>query len=270
MTPGHTSSLQMPSFLHGTYRSVQQKVRREGLRCGEQYRKDGSFPDPRQMLEVPPGEVVLAHDVVDFQHERPAWRLYMVSTHLMGTLYELPSGEWIDPYPVRDAYEARFLDTAWGALSFATWQSAPMSAERTARHLQAVLRFWEPLQSARYLFKKLGVAQTLEEVMMASCGWALEAWCPEGAASVRALLEKAAERMARATREDCIELLLRQMPQAISAERDLKHRSVLADPAFQRERLATLDSNSFERVSGACIGYVLELLFAWDHELGMH
>ena len=269
MMPGQTSSLRLPSFLHGTFRSVQQKARKEGLRCGEQYRTNRTFPAPRQLLEVPPGEVVLTHEVVDFQRERPAWRLYMVS-NLMGHLSETPSGEWRNPFPMRNDYETLFRETAWGSLFFATTYLHPMSAERTAQRLQAVLRFWEPLQCARYLFKRLGAAHTLEELMVAACGWALDAWCPEQEASVRVRLEKAAERMARANREDSITAILRQLPRALSSERDLKHRQVLADPTFQRERLAMLDSPSFERVSGACTAELLALLVDWDDKIGVH
>ena len=267
MTPGQSSSLQLPSFLHGTLRSVQQKTRREGLRCGEQYRKDGTFPVPRRMLEVPLGEVVVAHEVVDFQRERPAWRLYMVS-HVMIALSEAPERQ--SSFPVRNAYEALFCETAWGALFFATTHMGPVSVERTARRLHAVLRFWEPLQCARYLFKNLGAAHTLEELMAASCDWAMDAWCPVGEASVRARLEMAADRMARATREDCIEAIFRQMSRALVHAGKLKHRQVLADPAFQRERLAALDPWFFERVSGACTADLIWLLHNWDHELGMH
>ena len=265
MTPGQPTSLQLPSYLHGTFRSVQQKTHREGLRCGERYREDGSFPAPRQMLEVPAGEVVVAHEVVDFQRDRPAWRLYMVS-HVMGGLREALDRK--NTLSVRDVYEACCLETAWGALFFALAQMGPVSAERTARRLQAVLRFWEPLQCARYFFKKLGTAQTLEEVMVVSCDWAMEAWCPVGDASVRARLEVAAERMARAAREDCIEAIFRQMPLALAHAGKLKHQQVLADPSFQRERLATLDSWSFERVSGACTADLIWLLTCWDRELG--
>jgi hypothetical protein len=264
MTSGQSAPLQLPSFLHGTFRSVQQKTKREGLRCGEQYREDGTFPAPRQMLEVPPGGEVVAHEVVDFQRERPAWRLYMVS-QVMVTL--APEGQ--KPFPVRHDYEEFFRETAWGALFFATTHMGPVSAERTAKRLRAVLRFWEPLQSARYLFKKLGTAQTLEEVLVASCGWAMDAWCPVGEASVRARLEVTAERMARATREDCIEAIFRQMPRALAHAGKLKHQQVLAAPAFQRERLITLDSWSFERVSGACTADLIWLLTCWDRELGM-
>ncbi|HEX5749678.1 MAG TPA: hypothetical protein VFZ09_25835 [Archangium sp.] len=266
MSPGETASLQLPAFLHGTSRSVQQKVKREGLRCAEQYRKEGAFPAPRQLLEVPLGEVVVAQGVVDFQHEHPAWRLYRVSDVLREVWEAL---QWEDSSAVRDAYEASFLETAWGALFFTLARMGPVSAERTARRLEAVLRFWDPLDCARYLFKKPGAAQTLEELMVDACGWAMDAWCPEREGPVRARLEGAAERMARATREDCLEAILRQMPRALAAGRDLKHRQVLADPVFQRERLTRLDTASFERVSGACTSELLEKLYDWDQELGL-
>lgn len=268
MKTAPSSALQLPSFLHGVYSSVQQKTRREGQRCSEQYRKDGTFPSPQQMLEVPPGEVVLTHGVADFQHERPAWRLYMVSD-VMSRLWE--ALDWQDTFAVSDSYEAAFLETAWGALYFATAQMSPVSAERTAMRLQAVLRTWEPLQSVRYLFKTLGTTHTLDELMTASCGWAMDAWSPTGdsSVSVRTRLQTAVERMARATREDCIEAILRQMPRALSSERGLKHRQVLADPALQRERLAALDSEAFERVSGARTPDLIGYLHDWDHELGM-
>jgi len=267
MTPGQSSSLQLPSFLHGTYSLVHQKTAKEGMQCGEQYLRDGSFPVPRQMREVLPGEVVVAHEVVDFEQERPAWRLYMVS-NVKNSVYEALEGR--NTIPARDAYEAFFRETAWGALYFAIDPSSPVSAERTAARIQAVLRVWEPLQSVRYLFKNPGAAHTLEELMVASCGWAMEAWCPEGGSSTRARLETAAERMAHATREDCIEAILRHMPRALTSSRSLKHRTVLANPAFQRERLAMLDARAFDRVSGACTADLIGQLYDWDRELGTH
>lgn len=265
MAPGQSSSLQLPSFLHGIFPSVHQKTAQEGNRCGGQYLRDGTFPFPRLMQEVPPGEVVVAHEVVDFQRERPAWRLYLVS-NVKNNLYEALAGQ--NAIPARNAYEAFFRENAWGALYFAIDPSSPESAERTAVRLRAVLRFWEPLQSVRYLFKSPGAAHTLDELMMASCGWAMETWCAEGGVSTRARLETAAERMAHATREDCLEVILRQLPRALSVERDLKYRQVLADPAFQRERLATLDSRAFNRVSGARTSELIGLLHDWAHELG--
>ncbi|WNG48334.1 hypothetical protein F0U60_32565 [Archangium minus] len=267
MKPGQTSSLQLPSFLHGTYPEVQQKTQREGLRCGEHYRKDGSLPSPAKLLEVRPGEAVVTQDLIDFYRERSAWRLYMVS-NVKSSLCE--ALDWPDTYEVDDHYEAFCRETAWGALYFAIAQTAPKSAERMALRLQALLRFWEPLQSARYLFNSPNDTLTLDELMMAARDWAMDAWCPEGdaSASVRERLERAAERMARATREESIEAILRQLPRVLTSSRGLKHRDVLADPGFQRERLAQLDVRAFERVSGACTSDILALLHAWDRQIG--
>jgi hypothetical protein len=266
METEHPASLQMPSFLYGIYPAVHQRAKREGRRCGEQYRKDGSFPPHRELRTIPPGEVVVAHEVADFARERPAWRLYMVSKVLSG-LYEAMA--WQNGSEVRRAYEEFCRKTAWGALYFALSHGAPMSAERVALRLKAVLRFWEPLDSVRYLFKTLNVVHTLEELMVASCDWAMDAWCPVGEASVRVRLEEAAERMAQATREDCIAAILREMPRAFAYAQNLKHRDVLADPAFLHQRLATLEPALFERMSAACTSDLLAQLIAWDRQLGV-
>ncbi|WP_232537293.1 hypothetical protein [Cystobacter fuscus] len=81
-------------------------------------------------------------------------------------------------------------------------------------------------------------------------------------------LELAAKRMARATREDSLEAILRQLPRAVSLAGELKHRDVVADPAFQRERLLALEPVSFEHVSGACTAVLLENVYDWDRQLG--
>jgi hypothetical protein len=264
MEPGPLPSLQMPSFLHGLFPAVNRKTLAEGQRCGEQYRKDGSFPPPREMREVPPGEVVLAHEVVDFQRERPAWRLYLTSKVLSGLCEAL---DWQNAFQVSAHYEKFCRETAWGALYFAISQDAPRSTERTALRLQAVLRFWEPLQSVRYLFSTPNIPLTLEELMVASHDWAMDAWCPVGEASVHTRLEKAAERMVRATREDCIEAILREMPRALAHAQGLKHRDVLSRPDLLRQRFATLKHESFERVSAACTADLLAQLYAWDRQI---
>lgn len=258
-------TLHMPAFLHGTFMTVARKTRKEGRRCGEQYRQEGSFPPPREMLEVPAGAVVIAHEVVDFMRESPALRLYMVSSVANGVYETL---DWQNTFQVGDAFEAFCRETAWGALHFAVAQTAPHSALRTALRLQAVLRFWEPLQSVRYLFSDPHVALTLEELMTAARGWAMDAWCPVGEASVRERLERAAELMARATKEDSLEAILRQLPRALAAARDLKHRNLLSDPALLRQRFASLEPATFERVSGAATPELLGQLYVWDRQLG--
>ncbi|HEX8704856.1 MAG TPA: hypothetical protein VF815_38845 [Myxococcaceae bacterium] len=261
-----TSLLQMPSFLYGAYNTAQRKAHTEGRRCGAQYRKAGSFPPPLELVALPPGEVVIAHDVVDFDRARPAWRLYMVTDVMDGLCDAL---DWENVYPVCDAYEAAARQAAWGALYFVFARIAPKGAEKTALRLEAMLRFWEPLQSVRYLFTSPNVPISLEQLLEASINWAMDAWCPESSASVRERLETAAARMARATKEDCLEAIFRQMPRAFASADGLKHRPLLMDPGFLRERLATLTPELFERISGACTADLMAQLYDWDYQLGL-
>jgi len=267
MEPLQTTTLQLPSFLHGTYTSIERKAKAEGRRCGKQYQLSGTFPQPRELRTVAPGEVVFTHNVVDFQDELPAWRLYMVPEVMM-SMYDIDEK---NHRQLGNLYEASFRETAWGALFFALSERAPESAERTALRLQAVLRFWDSLHHGRYLHKKLNTFMTLEELMTAACGWALDAWCPEGADSVRSRFELASERMARATREECIEAILRQLPHILPfADRNkLTHPEVVMDPSSWREHLATLDTQAFERISGVRPGSVLQRLYIWDRELNI-
>lgn len=264
MVPGQQLPLQLPSFLHGAFAAVQRKTRTEGLRCAGQYRENGSFSSPHELLAVAPVDVVLTHEVADLHRERPAWRLYMVAS-VMGAIGD--ALDWQDTAQVRARYEASALEAPWGALYFAVTQPGVLRPERVARRLQAVTRFWEDLQSSRYLFKTLSPVLTVDELMMAACGWAMEAWGPVGEASIRARLEIATEVMARATREDSIQAILRQIPHVLVHAPHLKHRDVLADPAFLRRSLEMLAPPAFERVSAACTADLLGQLHAWDRQL---
>jgi hypothetical protein len=267
METTQTTTLQLPSFLHGAYSSIERKTKAEGRRCAKQYQLSGTFPQPRELRTVAPDEVVLTHEVVDIQHDHPAWRLYAYWEALTSLSETLGSSY----RHINATHEPVLRETAWGALFFALSGPAPDSAARTASRLQAVLHFWDSLQHGRYLYQTLNTFLSLEELMTAACGWAMEAWCPEGGDSVRSRLEVASNRMARATREDCVEAILRQLPRILPfADRGrLNHPEVVTDLASWREHLATLDAAAFERISAVRPGWVLERLYLWDRQLGM-
>ena len=136
-----------------------------------------------------------------------------------------------------------------------------------ANRLAAVLRFWDVLQGPRYAFW-FGKKYTLEELMEDIYRKTLEAWCPGGPASVREHIALTVERMSRATREDCLEAVLRMMPILAKEDTDLKHREVLSDPGFLRERLCALSLEGFNDFSSAYKFTVSVQLAAWDRELG--
>jgi len=261
------TTLQLPSFLHGSSTAIERKTKAEGRRCAKQYQLSGTLPQPRELRAVAPDEVVFTHNVVDFQDQLPAWRLYMVPEVMM-SLYDVDKK---NHRQLGNLYETTFREMAWGALYFALSGRAPESAESMALRLQAVGRFWDSLHHGRYLHKKLNMFMTLEELMTDACGWAMDAWCPEGGASIHSRFEVASERMARATKEDCIEAILRRLPRILSfADRNkLNHPEVVMDPTAWREHLATLDTATFERISAVSPSEVLGRLYRWDRELGI-
>lgn len=267
MDPLQMTTLQLPSFLHGPSIAIKSKTKAEGRRCAKHYQLSGTLPQPRELRAVAPGEVVFTEDVTDFETQSPAWRLYMLGEAMMCfSETDEKNYRYLD-----ELYEKTFRETPWGALYFALSGIAPHSAERTALRLQAVLRSWDSLQHGRYLHKKLNTFMNLEELMTAACGWAMDAWCPEGGDSIRSRFEVASERMARATREECVEAILRQLLPILSfADRGkLNHPETVLAPSFWREHLATLDARAFERISGVRPGYVLERLYQWDKQLSV-
>ena len=167
---------------------------------------------------------------------------------------------------MRDTFESFCLSTPWGTLDYTVSPSPPRSVERVANRLASVLRFWEVLQGPRYAFWP-GRTYTLEELMEDIYRKTLEAWCPGGPPSVREHLALTVERMARATREECLEAVLRVMPSVVEMDTDLKHREELRDPGFLRERLSALPPKKFEELSSA-YSYALSIqLWDWNRVL---
>jgi hypothetical protein len=260
-----TNTLHLPSFLHGTYKTIERRAKAEGRRCAKEYQLSGAIPQPRELLPIAPGDVVFTHNVVDFDNNSPAWRLYLLGEATMSFVEaDKKNYRYLD-----ELYEKTFRETPWGALYHALSGIAPHSAERTALRLQAVIRSWDSLHHGRYLHKKLNTFMNLEELMTAACGWAMNAWCPEGGDSVRSRFQVASERMARATREECVEALLGQLPRILSFadRRKLNHTEVVMELTSWREHLATLEPQEFERISGVCPADVLREMYQWDRQL---
>jgi hypothetical protein len=219
------------------------------------------------MRQVLSGEVLVMHSGAEgFDWAHPRWRMHMFGDVFMDLNEGVPKEE---RPRMRDTFESFCLSTPWGALDYTVSPSPPRSVERVANRLASVLRFWEVLQGPRYAFWP-GRKDTLEELMEDIYRKTLEAWCPGGPASVREHLALTVERMARATREDCLEAVLRVMPVVVEANTHLKHREVLSDPDFLRERLCVLPPEDFEDVSSADRYAVNGQLYAWDRELGRH
>ena len=268
MNTEHSPVLEFPAWLYGTKAAIRRKVSAEGRWWARQYLKTGAFPPPRQMHQVPPGEVLVMHAGAEgFDWALPRWRMHV----FVEVFTRLDEGVPKEERPrMRDAFESFCLSTPWGALDHAVSPPPPQSAVRMASRLAAVLRFWEVLQGLRYAFWSFDQKYTLEELMDDIYRKTLEAWCPGGPASVREHLALTVERMSRATREECLEAVLQVMSGIVEVDTDIKHRGGLGDPDFLRERLSALPPNKFEELSSAYKYEVATQLSDWDRELGRH
>jgi hypothetical protein len=264
MNTQHSPVLEFPAWLYGTKAAIRRKARDEGHWWAREYLKAGAFPQPRQMRQVLPGEVLVMHSGADFDTGDPRWRMHMFGDVFMGLDEGVPEEE---RPRMMEAFESFCLSTPWGALYRAVFPPRPRSAERVANRLAVLLRFWEVLQGPRYAFWSFDQKYTLEELMDDLYRKTLEAWCPGGPASVREHLALTVERMSRATREECMEAVLRVMPVVVEMDADLKHREALRDPDFLRERLRALPPERFEDVSSAYRYAVSGPLWAWYREL---
>ncbi|AKJ00854.1 hypothetical protein ATI61_112115 [Archangium gephyra] len=268
MNTEHSQVLEFPAMLYDTKAATRRKVGAEGRWWAREYLKTGAFPLPREMRQVPPGEVLVMHAGAEgFDWSLPRWRMHVFIEVFMYLDERVPKEE---RPRMRDAFESFCLSTPWGALDHAVSPPPLRSAERMAKRLAAVLRFWEVLQGLRYAFWSFDQKYTLEELMEDIYRRTLEAWCPGGPASVREHMALTVERMSRATREDCVEALLRMIPSLVAADAEFKHREVLSDPGFLRERLSALPSKDFEDFSSAYKYTVTVQLAAWDRALGRH
>jgi len=267
MTSEHPPVLEFPAMLHGSNAAVRRKVSAEGQWWAREYLETGAFPPPRRMRQVQTGEVLVMHSGAQFGAPRSCWRVSMFGEVFMDLNEGVPDEE----YPrTRAAFESFCLSTPWGALYHAVSPNPRHGAGHVANRLASVLRFWEVLQGPRYAFWSFHQPYTLEELMDDIYRMTLEAWCPGGPASVREHLALMVERMARATREECLEAVLRVMPAVVELNTHLKHREVLKDPAFLRERLRVLPPEKFEDFSSADKYAVNGQLWDWDRELGRH
>lgn len=260
-----SAGLEFPAMLHGLSGAVLRRVRTKGRQWAGEYLKTGGFTPPQRMLPVSPGECLVLHPGADSNLiPHPRWRIHLFADVFSSLSQGVPKDE---RQRMDEVFESFCLNNPWGALYYVVSPPPPRSAERVARRLTALLRFWDVLQSPRYAFW-FERQYTLEELVKDIYGKTLEAWCPQGPASVRAHLTLTVERMSRATREECMEAVLRMIPSLVAVDTEFKHRELLSDSGFLREHLRALSSKDFEDVSSAYPYTVTMQLADWDRALG--
>ncbi|EPX60940.1 hypothetical protein D187_001592 [Cystobacter fuscus DSM 2262] len=92
----------------------------------------------------------------------PRWRVHLCADIFLSLSEGVPKEQ---RQRMEESFESFYLRTPWGALYHAVSPPSPRSAERMARWLAAMLRFWDVLQGPRYAYRMPDTHHTLDELM---------------------------------------------------------------------------------------------------------
>jgi hypothetical protein len=170
-----TEPLLFPAFLYGELSPTQRKMKAEAKKWGKRYAKSGDFPEPK-LIPIPPGSIVFWNRyALEFRKTGmstendpewakvwsaagpnvPRWHLH----HLGWFWHEIPTPDGDDYLQIQDKfradYEAFVQRYPWGALVIARTRPHDNPIPVATRRFEALLSFWEPLDTIRYVNAEL-------------------------------------------------------------------------------------------------------------------
>jgi hypothetical protein len=245
--------LLFPAFLFGDRTTCQRKMKAEAKKWGKRYAEKGDFPEPA-LVPIPPGSIVFwANSAVElmWSHDStaddpewakvasrlgpkvPRWHLYVFSS----MRWEIPTQD--DRRPTRrgmyDAFDAFACRYPWGAACVAMMHSVPNTIPVVTRRVEALLSFWEQLDTLRYMDHRLRPVSLTDLIAFEYQG-EIAMWVDQPTGNVRADLRTAIEQMGRASEDEIRARLMRRLYALIDTERELNHREWLKTPGvIERE-----------------------------------
>lgn len=253
-----------PEFLYGELSPTQRKMKAETKKWGKRYAKSGDFPEPKH-IPVPPGSIVfLDRYAMEFMRGAvstendpewarvcmragrhvPRWHLH----HLIHFWAEIPleDGSREGARALLKAYEAFVQRYPWGALIIALTRPLVKSIPVASRRIEALLSFWEPLDTIRYVDHYLRpvsltelVRRTYEEVAVM--------WVDKPTGDLRIDLPMAISNMPKASEDEIRARTLRSAHWFIDTWPHLKHREWLKTPGLLEGALERIRREEPER-----------------------
>lgn len=230
------SHVEFPGFLYGPFSSLHRRTLGEARRWAEAYRQTGGFPLP-STEPVPDAAVVYAHEATDLLRKVPQWRSYFVSRLCDAVLAKLG---WNEHVTVAQEFETHVLQTPWGALDAAVTRAAPFSVGSVTRRIDSLLRFWEPLDTLRYVGPMGAAPVPLAELAGFCYAGPLGMWRDRPPGEVRQDLRAAVDAMNAAGPGERQDRLVRVLAGLAGAEERLREEPRLTDPGWLREQVRQL------------------------------
>jgi hypothetical protein len=267
-----TGPLLFPEFLYGELSPTQRKMKAETKKWGKLYAKSGDFPEPK-LMPVPPGSIVFwtrsALDLmrwggsteIDPEWEKvclragrhvPRWHLH----HLIHFWAEIPLvDDRRETYQALfKAYEVFVQRYPWGALVIAIAQPLRNPIPVAARRIEALLSFWEPLDTIRYVGHDL-YPVSLTAFVMEVYRELVVMWVDRPTGDAKTDLRTACANMPAASEDEIRARALRSARWFIETWPHLKHRQWLKTPGLlerELERLRIEEPDNYADLATLC------------------
>lgn len=248
--------LLFPAFLYGEQAPTRRKMKAEAKKWGQRFAKGLDFPEPK-LIPVPPGSVVFwDHSAVEFmkwgvstendpEWEKvcalrgrlvPRWHLY----HLTSLRAEIPTPEGADYMEIRPrlwgTYDDFLYRYPWGAITLAIAKPLYHTIPVATRRIDALLSFWEPLDTIRYVSYDL-YPVSLTDFVTRTYRDTLVMWVDRPSGDIRADLRTAFATMPTASEDEIQGRALRCAHWFIETWPHLNHREWLKSPGFLERAL---------------------------------
>ncbi|MBK9266055.1 MAG: hypothetical protein IPM54_40505 [Polyangiaceae bacterium] len=238
--PTDPSALLFPAFLYGPHATCRRKMKAEAKKWAKRFEERGDFPEPK-LIPVPPGSVMICSgveaDMIAFGEDTydPHWFFYLVDFLLM----EASASSSLPREVFRPNCEAFACRYPWGALAIAItpWET---TIARMSQRLEAVLSFWEQLDTLRYLRIR---QYTLTSLMHYYYEGTIRMWVDTPAGSVKDVLRAAMERMRNASEDEIHARMMRRLHEVADSDPELKHREWLKSPGLLEAELTRTNAD---------------------------
>jgi len=267
-----TEPLLFPAFLYGELSPTQRKMKAEAKKWGKRYAKSGDFPEPK-LMSVPFGSIVFWNRyALEFRKSGmstendpewakvwsaagpnvPRWHLH----HLEHFWTDIPTVERGREFrhPMFKAYETFVQRYPWGALVIAMTQPLDNPIPVAIRRIEALLSFWEQLDTIRYVDVDF-YPVSLTDFVLGLYRELVVMWVDRPTGDLRVDLRTVISAMPKASEDEIRSRALRSACWFIETWPHLKHRQWLKTPGLlerELERLRVEEPDNYADLATLC------------------
>ncbi|MBK9266639.1 MAG: hypothetical protein IPM54_43490 [Polyangiaceae bacterium] len=238
--------------MYGDRTTCRRKLKAEAKKWAKCYLEGRDFPEPK-LIAIAPGSVVFTDEntanwvgggysmnaganIVTIsanpkqQGLHIQWRAYLLETLQFETNWAAKLSRE-ESFPFRRAFVPHVCRYPWGAISAAIITCLLNSIELTVPRIEGVLRFWEALDTLKYItFEERPIA--LAELMAYYFQGHIAMWVDEPTGNVRTDLQTAIDQMRRASEDEIHMRLLARLREYADTRKGLQHRAWLKSPGL--------------------------------------